>query len=83
MNRHTEENYWSRFAASYDRDGEYVVGKRIIRQIKKRCSRKDRWAMPWNADAAQDTSQRRSPAMRDTLWPPIFPVSCYRWLEYS
>ena len=35
MNRHTEENYWSRFAASYDRDGEYVVGKRIIRQIEE------------------------------------------------
>ena len=35
MNRQTEENYWSRFAASYDRDGEYVVGKRIIQLIEE------------------------------------------------
>jgi len=35
MNRQTEENYWSRFAASYDRDGEYVVGKQIIQLIEE------------------------------------------------
>jgi len=29
-----EETYWSRFAESYDQDGEYVVGKRIIRLIE-------------------------------------------------
>jgi len=28
-----EERYWSRFARSYDRDGEYVVGKPILEAI--------------------------------------------------
>ncbi len=31
-----EERYWSRFARSYDRDGEYVVGKPILEAILKR-----------------------------------------------
>jgi ubiquinone/menaquinone biosynthesis C-methylase UbiE len=30
-----QERYWSRFAESYDRDGEYVVGRRIIRLIEE------------------------------------------------
>jgi ABC-2 type transport system ATP-binding protein len=31
-----EERYWGRFAASYDGDGEYVVGKPILQAIEKR-----------------------------------------------
>jgi ABC-2 type transport system ATP-binding protein len=31
-----EESYWSRFASSYDRDGEYVVGKPILQAIEKK-----------------------------------------------
>lgn len=33
-----QERYWSRFAHSYDRDGEYVVGKPILQAIMKRLS---------------------------------------------
>lgn len=33
-----QERYWSRFAHSYDRDGEYVVGKSILQAIMKRLS---------------------------------------------
>ena len=33
-----EEQYWSRFAHSYDRDGEYVVGRSILQAIMKRLS---------------------------------------------
>lgn len=29
-----EEEYWSRFAATYDRDGEYVVGEAILQAMK-------------------------------------------------
>jgi ubiquinone/menaquinone biosynthesis C-methylase UbiE len=36
MKEHREERYWSRFARSYDRDGEYVVGKPILQEIEKR-----------------------------------------------
>jgi ubiquinone/menaquinone biosynthesis C-methylase UbiE len=36
MKAHREEWYWSRFAESYDRDGEYVVGRPILRAIEKR-----------------------------------------------
>jgi ubiquinone/menaquinone biosynthesis C-methylase UbiE len=35
VKKQTEEHYWSRFAESYDRKGEYVVGKRIIRLIEE------------------------------------------------
>lgn len=35
MKKQVEEHYWSRFAESYDRDGEYVVGKRIIQLIEE------------------------------------------------
>ena len=35
MKKQGEERYWSRFAKSYDRDGEYVVGKHIIRLIEE------------------------------------------------
>ena len=35
MKKPGEERYWSRFAKSYDRDGEYVVGKRITRLIQE------------------------------------------------
>jgi ubiquinone/menaquinone biosynthesis C-methylase UbiE len=31
-----EERYWSRFADSYDGDGEYVVGKPILQAIEER-----------------------------------------------
>lgn len=31
-----EEHYWSRFANSYDRDGEYVVGKPILQAIEEK-----------------------------------------------
>jgi ubiquinone/menaquinone biosynthesis C-methylase UbiE len=33
-----EERYWSRFARSYDRDGEYIVGNPILQAILKRLS---------------------------------------------
>ncbi len=33
-----KERYWSRFAHSYDRDGEYVVGKPILQAILQRLS---------------------------------------------
>ena len=33
-----EERYWSQFAHSYDRDGEYVVGKPILQAILTRLS---------------------------------------------
>jgi len=33
-----EERYWSRFALSYDRDGEYIVGNPILEAIVKRLS---------------------------------------------
>ena len=36
MKEHREEHYWSRFAASYDRDGEYVVGKTILQAIEEK-----------------------------------------------
>jgi len=35
MKEHREENYWSRFATSYDRDGKYVVGKPILQAIEE------------------------------------------------
>ncbi len=38
MKEHREERYWSRFAHSYDRDGEYIVGKPILQAIKKKLS---------------------------------------------
>jgi ubiquinone/menaquinone biosynthesis C-methylase UbiE len=34
-----EEHYWSRFAASYDRDGEYIVGKPVLQAIQERLSK--------------------------------------------
>ena len=33
MKEYREERYWSRFASSYDRDGEYVVGRAILEAI--------------------------------------------------
>jgi ubiquinone/menaquinone biosynthesis C-methylase UbiE len=33
VKEYREERYWSRFAASYDRDGEYVVGRAILEAI--------------------------------------------------
>jgi ABC-2 type transport system ATP-binding protein len=36
MEEHREEHYWSRFANSYDRDGEYVVGKAILQAIEEK-----------------------------------------------
>jgi ABC-2 type transport system ATP-binding protein len=38
VKEHREERYWGRFAHSYDRDGEYVVGKPILQAILKRLS---------------------------------------------
>jgi ubiquinone/menaquinone biosynthesis C-methylase UbiE len=35
---HGEERYWSRFARSYDVDGEYVVGQPILQAIVTRLS---------------------------------------------
>jgi ABC-2 type transport system ATP-binding protein len=32
----SEERYWSRFAPSYDRDGQYIVGKSILQVIGQR-----------------------------------------------
>jgi ubiquinone/menaquinone biosynthesis C-methylase UbiE len=36
MKAHREERYWSRFARSYDRDGEYVVGTPVLQAIEER-----------------------------------------------
>ncbi|MGD9050154.1 MAG: class I SAM-dependent methyltransferase, partial [Anaerolineae bacterium] len=36
MREHRVEAYWSRFAPSYDRDGEYVVGRPILQAIERR-----------------------------------------------
>jgi len=36
MNGHREERYWTRFANSYDRDGEYVVGQLILQSINEK-----------------------------------------------
>ena len=36
MREHKAEVYWSRFARSYDRDGEYVVGRPILQAIESR-----------------------------------------------
>ena len=36
MREHRVEAYWSRFARSYDRDGEYVVGRPILQAIERR-----------------------------------------------
>lgn len=38
MESHAEERYWSRFAPSYDRDGEYIVGHSILEAILNRLS---------------------------------------------
>lgn len=38
MNAQREEKYWSRFASSYDRAGEYVVGHSILEAILDRLS---------------------------------------------
>jgi ubiquinone/menaquinone biosynthesis C-methylase UbiE len=38
VKQHREEQYWSRFAHSYDRDGEYIVGNPILQAIVKRLS---------------------------------------------
>ena len=35
MTQRAEERYWSRFASSYDIDGEYVVGRRILQLIEE------------------------------------------------
>ena len=35
MKKQSSELYWSRFACSYDEDGEYVVGKPILQAIEK------------------------------------------------
>jgi ABC-2 type transport system ATP-binding protein len=36
VKEHRKEQYWSRFAQTYDKDGEHVVGKPILRAIEKR-----------------------------------------------
>ena len=36
------EAYWSRFAYTYDRDGEYVVGRPVIEAIVERLQRERR-----------------------------------------
>lgn len=36
MKEHREEHYWTRFAFSYDRDGEYVVGMPILQAIEEK-----------------------------------------------
>jgi ubiquinone/menaquinone biosynthesis C-methylase UbiE len=36
------EGYWSRFAHTYDRDGEYVVGRPVIEAIVERLRRERR-----------------------------------------
>jgi ABC-2 type transport system ATP-binding protein len=35
MQEHRLEGYWSRCARSYDRDGEYVVGRPVLQAIEK------------------------------------------------
>jgi hypothetical protein len=35
MRQHRVEQYWSRFAHSYDRDGEYVAGQPILQAIER------------------------------------------------
>jgi ubiquinone/menaquinone biosynthesis C-methylase UbiE len=35
MNEQKEERYWTRFADTYDADGEYIVGKGILRKIEE------------------------------------------------
>jgi ABC-2 type transport system ATP-binding protein len=35
MGKHRFEGYWSRFARSYDRSGEYVVGRPVLQAIEK------------------------------------------------
>jgi ABC-2 type transport system ATP-binding protein len=39
MSENRKERYWSRFAESYDADGEYVVGKPILQAIQQALSR--------------------------------------------
>jgi ubiquinone/menaquinone biosynthesis C-methylase UbiE len=41
MNEQREERYWSRFAHSYEADGEYVVGKPILEAVEKRLLEED------------------------------------------
>jgi len=41
MKEQREERYWSRFAHSYDSDGEYVVGRPILQAIEQRLSEED------------------------------------------
>ena len=36
MRKHKEENYWSKFAYTYDNDGEYIIGKNILQTIDKK-----------------------------------------------
>jgi ubiquinone/menaquinone biosynthesis C-methylase UbiE len=38
MKEPSQQSYWGRLAHTYDRDGEYVVGKPILRTISKRLS---------------------------------------------
>lgn len=38
MKEDREERYWSRFARSYDGDGEYIVGKPILQAIEQKLS---------------------------------------------
>ena len=38
VKQYREERYWSRFAHSYDRDGEHIVGRPILQAIVKRLS---------------------------------------------
>ena len=38
MKQEEEERYWSRFAQSYDRDGEYIVGSSILLAILTKLS---------------------------------------------
>jgi hypothetical protein len=35
MKGDSEERYWSRFARSYDADGEHVVGRAILQAIEE------------------------------------------------
>jgi ubiquinone/menaquinone biosynthesis C-methylase UbiE len=35
VKEYSEADYWSQFAASYDRDGEYVVGRAILEAIEE------------------------------------------------
>jgi ubiquinone/menaquinone biosynthesis C-methylase UbiE len=36
LNKDKEEKFWSQFADSYDKDGEYVVGKPIVQAIEEK-----------------------------------------------